>query len=87
MDGCEEIRVPRVALRVKAPSASSRIGFHPWPHSAGEGFPFAGSVGRRRRWIQRRCGCAVCRPAAAVLMGPLAWELPRAASAAVKRNY
>ena len=60
-------------------------GFDPWPRSAGQGSGIAMSSGAGRR-------CRLdpmllwCRLAAAALIPPLAWELPYASPAAIKRQ-
>ena len=41
-------------------------------------------VCRSQVWLGSRVALAVCRPAAAGLLQPLAWELPYAADAALK---
>ena len=62
-------------------------GFGPWPRSVGEGPGVAMSCA-----VGHRCGSDPallwlwCRLAAAALIGPLAWELPYATGAALKKN-
>ena len=61
-------------------------GFDPWHHSVAWGSSVATS------FVGHRCGSDLvllwlwCRPAATAPISPLAWELPYAASVAVKRK-
>ena len=62
-------------------------GFHPWPCSVGRGSGIAVScgVGRRRGW-DPALFWLWGRPAAVAPIRPLAWGLPYAMSAALKRK-
>ena len=66
---------------------SRRMRSHSWPHSVGQGSGIVVSCG-----IDHRCGSDPkllwlwCRPAAVALIGPLAWELPRATGVAPKEQ-
>ena len=82
------VEVPIVAQRVKSLIwCLWRCRFDPWPRSVGSGSSVATSCDRGRRggsdlallWLW-------CRWAAAAQTRPLAWELPYAAGATVKRK-
>ena len=61
--------------------------FDPWPCSVGWGSGVAMSCGIGRRWgLEPLLLWLGCRPAAEAPVRPLAWELPYAASVALKQQ-
>ena len=79
--------VPVMAQWLKNPTTNHGCGLDPWPPSVGWGSGVALSC-----VVGYRCGSDPtllwlwCRPAAAAPIGPLAWEPPYAAGAALKRQ-